>query len=64
MPESYAVRVCQELAQLSARGVSLIFSSGDNGVGDGDSDPATQECYTNDGTNKTQFVPAFPASCP
>lgn len=41
-----------------------MFSSGDGGVGDGDPDPATQECYSNDGTNKTEFIPGFPASCP
>ncbi|KAH9928380.1 tripeptidyl peptidase A [Fomitopsis serialis] len=64
VPYSYATRVCQEFAQLSARGVSLIFSSGDDGVGDGDSNPATQQCFTNNGLNKTEFVPAFPASCP
>lgn len=47
-----------------ARGVSLTFSSGDGGVGDGDPDPATQECITNDGRNATRFIPGFPASCP
>ncbi|KAF5392934.1 hypothetical protein D9757_001210 [Collybiopsis confluens] len=47
-----------------ARGVSLTSSSGDGGVGDGDSDPATQTCITNDGKNKTEFLPLFPASCP
>jgi len=41
-----------------------MFSSGDGGVGDGDPDPATQECITNDGLNRTQFIPGFPASCP
>ncbi|THH17744.1 hypothetical protein EW146_g3129 [Bondarzewia mesenterica] len=64
VPQSYAERACQEFAQLGARGVSLMFSSGDSGVGDGDSDPATQTCITNDGTNTTQFIPSFPASCP
>jgi len=64
VPYSYATRVCQELAQLSARGVSLIFSSGDSGVGDGDPNPATQQCFTNNGLNETKFVPAFPATCP
>ncbi|KAF7335276.1 Tripeptidyl-peptidase sed2 [Mycena sanguinolenta] len=34
------------------------------GVGDGDPDPATQTCITNDGQNRTQFIPGFPASCP
>lgn len=47
-----------------ARGVSLTFSSGDGGVGDGDPDPATQQCITNDGRNATKFIPGFPASCP
>ena len=45
-----------------ARGVSLMFSSGDGGVGDGDSNPVTQQCFTNDGRNKTKFMPGFPAS--
>ncbi|KZT01406.1 tripeptidyl peptidase A [Laetiporus sulphureus 93-53] len=64
VPYSYANRVCAGFAQLGARGVSIMFSSGDGGVGDGDADPATQECYTNDGTNTTRFIPGFPASCP
>ncbi|KAF9807690.1 hypothetical protein IEO21_08104 [Rhodonia placenta] len=64
VPESYAKRVCASFAQLGARGVSLSFASGDHGVGDGDSDPATQQCYTNNGLNETKFIPLFPASCP
>ncbi|KAF8165634.1 peptidase S8/S53 domain-containing protein [Crassisporium funariophilum] len=64
VPESFAIRACAGFAQLGARGVSLMFSSGDGGVGDGDSDPATQECFTNDGRNATRFIPGFPASCP
>jgi len=64
VPESYAKRVCAGFAQLGARGVSLTFSSGDGGVGDGDSNPATQECFTNNGLNETRFIPDFPASCP
>lgn len=39
-----------------------MFSSGDGGVGDGDSNPATQQCFTNDGRNQTKFIPGFPAS--
>lgn len=58
VPESYAKRVCSEFAQLGARGVSLIFSSGDEGVG------ADGYCYSNDGKNTSTFLPAFPASCP
>jgi len=64
VPLSYAIRACNSFAQLGARGVSVIFSSGDGGVGDGNSDPATTTCKTIDGQNKTEFLPFFPASCP
>lgn len=60
IPKSYAVRVCKEFAQLGARGVSLLVSSGDGGVGGEDADA----CVTNDGKNTTTFLPAFPAGCP
>ena len=33
VPESFARRVCADFAQLGARGVTLVFSSGDGGVG-------------------------------
>ena len=46
-----------------ARGISIMFASGDFGVGDGDPDPATQKCFANVGPNVTRFIPAFPASC-
>lgn len=58
VPLSYAQAVCEGFAQLGARGVSLLFSSGDSGVGTNDT------CFTNDGKNTPTFVPAFPASCP
>ncbi|KAG0702394.1 peptidase S8/S53 domain-containing protein [Suillus ampliporus] len=64
VPYTYATRVCAGMAVLGARGVSVMFSSGDGGVGDGDANPATQLCYSNDGRNVTKFLPAFPASCP
>ncbi|TFK43816.1 peptidase S8/S53 domain-containing protein [Crucibulum laeve] len=64
VPESFARRACAGFAQLGVRGVSVMFSSGDGGVGDGDPNPATQECFTNDGRNTTKFIPGFPASCP
>ncbi|KAJ3711369.1 tripeptidyl peptidase A [Lentinula raphanica] len=57
VPESFAIRACNGFAQLGARGVSLTFSSGDGGVGDGDPDPTTQTCITNDGKNRTEFLP-------
>jgi len=47
-----------------ARGVSVLFASGDAGVGDGNPDPNTQGCFSNDGKNATKFLPFFPASCP
>ena len=56
VPYDYAVTVCALYAQLGVRGSSVLFSSGDFGVGGGD-------CATNDGRNVTQFQPSFPASC-
>ncbi|KAG2361727.1 peptidase S8/S53 domain-containing protein [Suillus spraguei] len=64
VPFTYASRVCRGMAILGTRGVSILFSSGDSGVGDGNADPATQQCYSNDGLNVTKFLPNFPASCP
>jgi len=57
VPLSYATSVCNGFAQLGARGVSLLFSSGDNGVG------KNGDCVTNDGKNTSTFLPAFPAGC-
>lgn len=54
----YAKSVCDSFAQLGAKGVSLLFSSGDNGVGN------SGACVSNNGTNARTFLPAFPASCP
>jgi tripeptidyl-peptidase-1 len=56
VPEAYANATCNLFAQLGARGVSVIFSSGDSGVG--------TTCITNDGTSRTRFLPVFPATCP
>lgn len=58
MSPEYAKSACDAFAQLGARGVSLLFSSGDNGVGN---DGA---CFSNNGTNAKTFLPSFPASCP
>ncbi|KAF4610506.1 hypothetical protein D9613_006684 [Agrocybe pediades] len=57
VPRDYAIKVCNMIAALTARGTTVFYSSGDYGVGDGD-------CKNNDGTNTTAFQPAFPASCP
>ncbi|QSS62060.1 tripeptidyl peptidase SED3 [Histoplasma capsulatum] len=56
VPEKYANSTCNLFAQLGARGVSVLFSSGDSGPG--------SACQTNDGTNTTRFDPIFPAVCP
>lgn len=58
VPYSYATKVCSLFAQLGARGVTLLHSSGDSGVG------GNGTCVSNDGTNTTEFIPQFPASCP
>jgi tripeptidyl-peptidase-1 len=49
VPKSYALSVCNLFAQLGSRGVSVIFSSGDSGVG--------SACISNDGKNTTKFQP-------
>ncbi|KAH9159723.1 subtilisin-like protein [Lactarius sanguifluus] len=56
-PPDYATSVCELFGQLGARGVSIIFSSGNWGVGGGD-------CKKNDGSGVVQFQPIFPATCP
>ncbi|KAI3321893.1 subtilisin-like protein [Xylariaceae sp. AK1471] len=56
VPKSYAVTICNLIAQLGSRGVSVIFSSGDSGTG--------SACLSNDGKNTTKFQPQYPASCP
>ena len=56
LPASYTSTVCDLIMKLGARGVSVLFSSGDTGVG--------SACQTNDGKNTTRFLPIFPASCP
>lgn len=66
VPQSYAVRVCQGFMTLGLLGTSVIFSSGDSGVGPGGNVTAAQ-CKSNvpgPTFNRTIFLPAFPASCP
>lgn len=52
--KDYATRLCNLIAQVSLRGITVVSSSGNNGP-NGDS-PA--------GEHKTIFEPEFPASCP
>ena len=56
VPLDYATSVCNMFAQLGAMGVSVLFASGDSGVGGG-------PCRSNDGKGSKKFIPAFPASC-
>ncbi|PVH93299.1 subtilisin-like protein, partial [Periconia macrospinosa] len=53
IPVSYAVNACNLFSQLGARGVSVLVSSGDSGVG--------SECQLN---GKKSFTTAFPTGCP
>lgn len=56
VPQSYATRVCNMIGMLGLRGISVLESSGDTGVG--------APCKSNDGKNTTQFTPQFPGTCP
>ncbi|KAI9450434.1 subtilisin-like protein [Lactarius psammicola] len=54
-PQQYAVAICDLFLQLGARGVSVLFSTGDGGVGAGD---------CKDTSGNVRFTPEFPATCP
>lgn len=56
VPKPYAIRVCNMIGLLGLRGISVLSSSGDIGVG--------SACRSADGKNTTRFEPQFPASCP
>ena len=58
VPESYARSVCNQFAQLGARGITFLCASGDSGVGN------TGSCVSNDGKNTPTFLPTFPNTCP
>lgn len=60
VPRDYAAHVCDLFGRLALRGVSIIDASGDGGVAGQDDVP----CISNDGRNRTTFLPTFPASCP
>lgn len=49
---SYLDRICNEFMKAGSRGISVFFSSGDDGVGGGES-----SC-------SSSYVPTWPASCP
>lgn len=54
VPYAYASYVCNLIGLMGARGITVLVSSGDTGVGSG--------CKAPDGT--TQFNAQFPATCP
>ncbi|KAH9059476.1 subtilisin-like protein [Lactarius deliciosus] len=51
----YATYVCEQFAGLAVRGVSVLVSSGNDGIGRG-------TCLRDDGT--VRFGPTFPGTCP
>ncbi|CZT13069.1 related to Tripeptidyl-peptidase sed3 [Rhynchosporium agropyri] len=55
VPPSYAHTVCDLFAQVTARGVTILFPSGDSGSG--------RNCSVIN-PNKLSYTPLFPASCP
>lgn len=55
VPAEYARSVCDIFMQLGARGVSILFATGDDGVGIGN-------CQ--DASGRVRFIPKFPATCP
>ncbi|KAH9012922.1 subtilisin-like protein [Lactarius hengduanensis] len=59
VPPEYAIHVCTLFARLGARGASVLFSSGNDGVGRGN-------CLVQDssGNSRFQFLPTFPSTCP
>lgn len=56
LPIAYQRRQCNEFMKLGLQGSTIIFSSGDGGIG-----PRSERCL---GTNDTIFSPGFPATCP
>ncbi|KAH9056341.1 subtilisin-like protein [Lactarius vividus] len=59
VPPDYATYVCSLFARLGVRGASVLFSSGNDGVGHGN-------CLSHDssGNSRVQFIPTFPSTCP
>lgn len=56
VPADYAYKVCNLFMQLGARGVSVLFSTGDSGPG--------RACKSNVDNTTVTFEPHFPAGCP
>jgi tripeptidyl-peptidase-1 len=67
LPNSYAVRQCNEYMKLGLAGTTFLFSSGDNGVAGNGGDCCTNaQCaggtYNTGGSGT--FNPGFPPTCP
>ncbi|KIJ32810.1 hypothetical protein M422DRAFT_265293 [Sphaerobolus stellatus SS14] len=63
MTAAYQIRQCNEYGKLGLLGVTILFSSGDNGVAGFNGlciDPATGQ----EVANGTRFNPDFPGNCP
>ncbi|KAI6714846.1 hypothetical protein PZA11_005130 [Diplocarpon coronariae] len=64
LPKAYAERICRTFAALGARGVSVLVSSGDNGLGGEDAAACPSKHFGKNGRKSIEFIPSFPASCP
>jgi tripeptidyl-peptidase-1 len=56
VPRRYAARTCQMIALMGLRGITILESSGDTGIG--------SSCRRNDGSNDPRFDSEFPNACP
>lgn len=56
VPRKYAERTCTLIAMMGMRGVTVMESSGDTGIG--------AACLSNDGQKRKRFDPQFPSTCP
>lgn len=58
LPDYYQERQCNEYMKLGLQGVTVVFSSGDSGVG-----PNDGQCPFN-AAKEEVFLPDFPSTCP
>ena len=56
VPRDYALKTCQLMGLMGLRGITILHSSGDSGVG--------AVCQSNDGLRTPELTPLFPSSCP
>ncbi|KAJ6786611.1 hypothetical protein PWT90_08199 [Aphanocladium album] len=60
VPRPYAEKVCNMIGMLAARGMTVLFGSGDGGAQGG----RNSNCRTRDGSNKEIAMTTFPSTCP